>query len=909
MAGNHRRLLLAVSLGALLLVLGVAVRALQVVGVERVSVSSTGAQANKACYCPCISADGRFIAFCSGSTTLVPGDTNVKGDVFVRDRQSGRTERVSVSSAGEQANDHSIYPSISGDGRYVAFVSAADNLVPGADRDYYLDSVFVRDRATGLTTVLLASDGKRAGVLHQGPSISADGRFVAFVSVIHDVANYQVFLYDRLTDLTELVSVGPDGRPGNADSAYGYGPAVSADGRFVAFGSAATNLVPGDTTGDSDVFVRDRQSGQTARVNVPSAGGQANGGGGAPSLSADGRFVAFFSDATNLVPGDTNREFDVFLHDRQTGVTERVSLSSSGEQGNDSSFYPSVTADGRLVAFLSYASNLVPGDTAQPDVFVRDRRTGRTERVSLSISGEEGDKGSSEPSISADGRYVAFESSASNLVPGDSNGCDDVFVAAIAPGGAGHAVSGTVRRSGGAAVPGVCVTAKPGGALTYTASDGSYQLSGLATGTYTVAPAKPGFTFSPASRSVTVGPDHIGVDFTASPGAGDGVVRYWAVLVGVANYPGTKNDLKYADDDAVDMRDTLIAGGAWRTMTLLNSQATLDAIRTMVTWMFKRADADDVCLFYFSGHGTTVADQPPLDESDGKDEALYPYGGGYLTDDTFAQWMAACPTTKYAVILDACFSGGQVKSVAAEALYGATCPREAGRVRSVFGAGAPARGSGFAEDLRRGAIGAADLNDAHAGVVLTACDDTEDSMELPGLENGVFTWCLVRALGAAGSDANGNGKVSAEEAFAVAGPLTVGINPFQHPLIYDANRGKQLDLVSVPAGSAAKRRATDAQQARVTGLTVSASKAGGAQLTFTLASASAVAVRILNAAGREVRALCRAKPYQAGTAVLLWDGRSDQGVAVPNGDYLVEVVANAAGGASVRAVARCRITR
>jgi Tol biopolymer transport system component len=178
-----------------------------------------------------------------------------------------------------------------------------------------------------------------------------------------------------------------------------------------------------------DVFVHDRVTGQTSRVSVSSSGEQGNGESRFPSLSADGRYVAFESLASNLVPSDTNGTPDVFIHDRVTGQMTRVSVSSSGEEGNGNSSEASVSANGRYVAFHSSASNLVPGDTNGTwDVFVHDRVTGQTSRVSVSSSGEQGNGNSYEANISPDGRYVAFGSAASNLVPGDTNGTPDVFV-------------------------------------------------------------------------------------------------------------------------------------------------------------------------------------------------------------------------------------------------------------------------------------------------------------------------------------------------------------------------------------------------------------------------------------------------------------------------------------------------
>jgi Tol biopolymer transport system component len=239
---------------------------------------------------------------------------------------------------------------------------------------------------------------------------------------------------------TERVSLGPNGIQGNDVS---RDAALSADGRFVAFVSDADNLVPGDTNGTYDVFVRDRRTGTTKRVSLGSNGVQGNRDSFGAALSADGRFVGFDSSANNLVPSDTNDETDVFVRDRRTGTTARISLGPNGVQGNGGSGNPSLSADGRFVAFVSDADNLVPGDTnGRNDVFVRDRRTGATARVSLGSNGVQGNHDSFWAALSADGRFVGFESFASNLVQDDTNGQADVFVHALVgfrSGGSGQA--------------------------------------------------------------------------------------------------------------------------------------------------------------------------------------------------------------------------------------------------------------------------------------------------------------------------------------------------------------------------------------------------------------------------------------------------------------------------------------
>ncbi len=351
---------------------------------SRVSVSPTGGDANSYSYPPSISAGGRYVAFLSYASNLVAGDTNGAGDVFVRDRLAGVTRRVSVGPGGRQANRSSYFPSISAGGRYVAFSSVASNLVAGDTNDRR--DVFVRDRVAKVTRrVSVGPGGRQANRSSYFPAISADGRYVAFVSHASNLvagdtnSTNDVFVRDRVAKVTRRVSVGPGGRQANRYSGFPYlfysaFPSISADGRYVAFESYASNLVVGDTNHRSDVFVRDRVAKVTRRVSVGPGGRQANRDAYSPSISADGRHVAFASYASSLVAGDTNGTADVFVRDRLAKVTRRVSVGPGGRQANDYSYSPSISADGRHVAFVSYASNLVAGDTnGAADVFARDR--------------------------------------------------------------------------------------------------------------------------------------------------------------------------------------------------------------------------------------------------------------------------------------------------------------------------------------------------------------------------------------------------------------------------------------------------------------------------------------------------------------------------------------------------------
>lgn len=398
----------------------------------RVDVDSTGREAQGSLDTERVdvSATGRYVAFSSQASNLVPGDTNGARDIFVHDRQTGQTTRVSVDSAGQQANGSSWSPAMSADGRYIAFESWATNLVAG-DTNQALD-VFVHDRQTKQTTRVSVSSAGQQGHAYAWsrlPAVSADGRYVVFESVatnlVPGIEKGGFFIHDRDTGKTTLVRLY---RAGESWIGGLLGSAVSADGRYVAFASNLPNPVPGvDEVG---VFVHDRDTGQTRLVSVDSAGLPGNGAAYAPALSADGRYVAFCADASNLVPGDINDQRDVFVHDRQTGQTTLVSVNSTGVQGNYGSEAPALSADGRYVAFLSGARNFVPEDTDLfADIFVHDRQTGQTTRVSVDSAGEPGNSyHDREPALSGDGRYVAFSSHASNLVPGDTNSYSDVFV-------------------------------------------------------------------------------------------------------------------------------------------------------------------------------------------------------------------------------------------------------------------------------------------------------------------------------------------------------------------------------------------------------------------------------------------------------------------------------------------------
>jgi Tol biopolymer transport system component len=401
---------------------------------------------------PSMSADGRFVAFTSYATNLVPGDTNggpteFGPDIFIKDRETGKTLRASTSSQGRQADNFGAIGSmISGSGRAVAFSASAQNLVP-EDTNQFRD-IFVKNLSTGRTDrVSTSSTGEQGtgavfwagGALH--PSLSFGARFVAFDSEFNNLVSddtngdpdpglgNDVFVKDRETNQTERSSTTGEGDQVNGPSAY---PSISADGRFVAFQSKASNLVPDDTNGLPDIFVKDRRTGETTRVSVSSDGAQSNGESLAPAISADGRFVAFVSSATNLTPGVEGHFWGVLVRDLEAGQTTRIAT------GTPLAIYPeriapSLSGDGQYVAFATtVGEGDAPAGVESPwQVMVTDRTTGRTTLVSRNPAGEPGNGDSYHARMAVDGHSLAFESEATDLVPGDTNATADIFAVGL----------------------------------------------------------------------------------------------------------------------------------------------------------------------------------------------------------------------------------------------------------------------------------------------------------------------------------------------------------------------------------------------------------------------------------------------------------------------------------------------
>jgi len=413
--------------------------------IRRASVSTSGAQANDHCYSPVLSPDGTMVAFISKATTLMPGGGGFR-QVYVKTLATGRLKRVSTSSAGLAGDgnvDGTTPPAFSPDGTKVLFSSYATNLVPG-DTLGHAD-IFEKNLTTGaIRRVSTASNGAEANNDSFQARYSPDGKKVVFSSFATNLAasdtNSQtdIFVKDLATGRVQRVSLTWDHHEGDgASSAAAFSP----DGKKIVFASKATNLVAGDTNGARDIFVRDLATGAVARVDVDKTGVQANSESTERSVfHPDGKRVLFLSNATNLVAGDTNGAADVFAKSLATGAIKRVSTNAAGQQIAGGIRHFDLDGTGNVLAFAATVAPIDPAlvGVARPevvvdgsDVYVKRLDTGSVIRVSTNIAGVRGNGDSSSPSLSADGKLVAFSSVATNLVAGDTNGFSDVFVVTL----------------------------------------------------------------------------------------------------------------------------------------------------------------------------------------------------------------------------------------------------------------------------------------------------------------------------------------------------------------------------------------------------------------------------------------------------------------------------------------------
>ena len=378
---------------------------------ERVSLTASGEESAGGVECfvtPALSGDGRRVVFASSAADLVAGDSGGWTDVFVRDRVAGTTTRVSETPSGEEAGGNSQDPAISADGRTVAFASVAPDLVPGAASS--LGTLYTRDLESGAVEWVAPADDNLGGPgSSYQPSLSADGRYVAFGSsdagLVEGDTNLRpdVFVRDRAFDTTTRVSV--DSQGGEADyetSRQGSGdPAISADGRFVAFTSDARDLAAGVTATPIQIYIRDRIAGATTIASVNPAGDEGTGGDSlAPSISADGVVVVFHTEANNLYPGHVFGSADVVVRDTVAGTTRALTVARSSDE---LSIFPSLSADGSFVAFGSLAPLLADDTNGAIDVYGRPVAGGDWAAPVLSLPGD-----LSVPATSPEGAVVEF---------------------------------------------------------------------------------------------------------------------------------------------------------------------------------------------------------------------------------------------------------------------------------------------------------------------------------------------------------------------------------------------------------------------------------------------------------------------------------------------------------------------
>lgn len=393
---------------------------------------------------PSVSDSGRFVAFTSTASDFGPDDVFGVPHVYLTDLLNGATWLVSSGLHGEPADGPSSAPSVSRDAFIVAFASRASNLVRG-DHGHVMN-IFVRAALGPMLQITHAADGGEPDGDSSQPVVSADGRYVAFTSSADDLvpgddnSASDVFRYDLYTKTLIRISVSSRGEQANGPSAA---PAISADGRYVSFASSAADLVPHDRNHLPDVFVRDTQKGTTKLVSVSGHGQQQNAAVPAPytqisALSADGRYVTFDSAATNLAAGADAGYTQVYRHDLRTGATILVSRSSLGEPADDDSFYPEISDDGNLVSFDSYATDLAEPWVPVVNVYLRDISRGTTSLIDVTAAGAARDLEPAgaliqRPALAGSGDLLAFVSGADNLVPNDYNGAVDAFARLIAP--------------------------------------------------------------------------------------------------------------------------------------------------------------------------------------------------------------------------------------------------------------------------------------------------------------------------------------------------------------------------------------------------------------------------------------------------------------------------------------------
>ena len=505
--------------------------------IQLVSIGLGGASANGDTEQVAMSANGRFVAFTSNAPDLVSGDTNGIEDVFVRDMVTGEIKRISASTAGVEGDGASGRPDISADGNVIVFESNATNLVSTPDLNGYTD-IYRHDLALGVTTrvsVTLSSsetDGESTD-----PVVSGDGAVVAFRSEATNLlqasadTNGVADVFSTTLIGLQRVSVTSTGAEADGWSGHLFGIDISFDGQHIVYASAATNLVPGDTNGWVDIFVRDQLAGTVERVSLTGAGGEGDKSCRSCTISDDGDVVAFDSASTNLVPGDTNDSPDCFVLVRSTNSLKRISVTSDGIQGSSYSVAPFVSADGAVVCFQSFAPELdgaLPGTGVNvEDVFRYEVSTGELSKISVGTNGP-GNNDSYRARPSGNGAVIAMASYASNFDPADTNGEPDAFLVISGEGGGtGVSFCDSVNSIGcpcgnpGAEGEG-CANGTGSGAKMRASGAASVKSSSLSFSTVGLIPGQPGLYFQ-GNNAVSGGQGILFGDGVRC--AGGGVIR------------------------------------------------------------------------------------------------------------------------------------------------------------------------------------------------------------------------------------------------------------------------------------------------------------------------------------------------------------------------------------------------
>lgn len=401
------------------------------VTITKLTNSTDGTDANGGSFNPSVSADGRYAVFESTASNLVNNDLNNNSDIFLVDTENGTIQRISEPTSGGDANGSSNNPSISANGQFVVFESFAPNLVAN-DTNNAVD-IFIYDRiAQSMERVSVASNNTQANSHNFSPSVSADGRFVTFYSISSNLVSgdnnraVDVFVRDRTTGETRMISTNANGNPGNMAS---WQPVISANGQYIAFSSNASNLVAGDSNNVQDIFLYEMATGNIAMVSKDNSGTPGNALSAYPAISASGDYVVFESDATNLVSNDGNGQTDIFVADVPHSSVTRISVTTDGGDINAPAYQPRISQDGRFISYYSYASNIVqPDPNNVEDVYLYDQSTGAIEMLTRTMAGEPSNGSSFTAALNDDGRYAVTSSLATNLDVTDTNGLEDIYL-------------------------------------------------------------------------------------------------------------------------------------------------------------------------------------------------------------------------------------------------------------------------------------------------------------------------------------------------------------------------------------------------------------------------------------------------------------------------------------------------